>query len=73
MGESAPIARYNETAESGLAFIDKARSILDRDLWQYFDRWNEIDALASGEHAAKAALDMAILDWGTFLMLHAAG
>jgi len=63
MGESAPIARYNETAESGLAFIDKARSILDRDLWQYFDRWNEIDALASGEHAAKAALDMAILDW----------
>jgi hypothetical protein len=24
MGEAAPIARYNETAESGLAFIDKA-------------------------------------------------
>ena len=65
MGESAPIVRYNETAESGLAFIDKARPILDRDLWQYFDRWNEIDALAPGEHAAKAALDMAILDWVT--------
>jgi L-Ala-D/L-Glu epimerase len=63
MGESAPIVRYNETAESGLAFINRARPILDRDLWQYFDRWNEIDALAPGEHAAKAALDMAILDW----------
>jgi L-alanine-DL-glutamate epimerase-like enolase superfamily enzyme len=63
MGEAAPIVRYKETAESGLAFIDKARSILERDLWQYFDRWNEIDALAPGEHAAKAALDMAILDW----------
>ena len=65
MGEAAPIVRYKETAESGLAFIDKARSILERDLWQYFDRWNEIDALAPGEHAAKAALDMAILDWVT--------
>ncbi len=63
MGESAPIVRYNETAESGMAFIEKARPILDRDLWQYFDRWNEIDALTPGEHAAKAALDMAILDW----------
>lgn len=63
MGESAPIVRYDETAESGLAFIEKARPILDRDLWQYFDRWNEIDALTPGEHAAKAALDMAILDW----------
>ncbi len=63
IGEAAPIARYNESAESGLAFIDKARPILDQDLWQYYDRWNEIDALASGEHAAKAALDLAILDW----------
>lgn len=63
MGEAAPIARYNESAESGLAFIEKARPILDKDLWPYFDRWNEIDALAPGEHAAKAALDLAILDW----------
>ena len=63
MGESAPIARYNESAESGMAFLEKARPILDRDLWQYVDRWNEIDALTPGEHAIKAALDMAILDW----------
>jgi len=63
MGESAPIARYNESAESGMAFIEKARPILDRDLWQYVDRWNEIDALTPGEHAIKAALDIAILDW----------
>ncbi len=63
MGESAPIARYNESAESGMAFLEKARPILDRDLWQYVDRWNEIDALTPGEHAIKAALDIAILDW----------
>jgi L-alanine-DL-glutamate epimerase-like enolase superfamily enzyme len=63
MGEAAPIARYNENAEGVLAFIEKARSILGKDLWQYFERWQELDALAPGEHAAKAALDMAILDW----------
>jgi L-alanine-DL-glutamate epimerase-like enolase superfamily enzyme len=63
MGEAAPIARYNENAEGGLAFIEKARSILEKDLWQYFERWQELDALVPGEHAAKAALDMAILDW----------
>jgi L-Ala-D/L-Glu epimerase len=63
MGESAPIARYGESAESGLAFIAKARPLLEKDLWSYHDRWAEIDALAPGEHAAKAALDMAVLDW----------
>ena len=63
LGESAPIARYNESAESGLAFIEKAKPVLQKDLWAFHDRWNEIDALAPGEHAAKAALDLAILDW----------
>ncbi len=63
LGEAAPIARYGETAESAAAFIDKARPVLDRDLFEYADRWNEIEALAPGEHAAKAALDLAILDW----------
>jgi L-Ala-D/L-Glu epimerase len=63
IGEAAPIARYNETAESALAFIEKAKPLLGKDLWQYQDLWREIDALAPGEHAAKAALDMAVLDW----------
>ncbi len=63
MGEAAPIARYGETAEGASAFIDRARSVLDRDLWAFVERWREFDALAPGEHAAKAALDMAVLDW----------
>jgi len=63
LGESAPIARYNESAESGLAFIEKAKPLLQKDLWAFHDLWNGIDALAPGEHAAKAALDMAVLDW----------
>ncbi len=62
-GEAAPIARYNESAESALSFIEKAKPILERSLWEYYDRWKEIDSLSPGEHAGKAALDMAILDW----------
>jgi L-alanine-DL-glutamate epimerase-like enolase superfamily enzyme len=62
-GEAAPIARYNETAESAGAFVEKARPVLDRDLREYAVRSGEIEALGSGEHAAKAALDMAVLDW----------
>ncbi len=62
-GEAAPIARYSETAESAAAFIEKARPILDRDLGDYAVRFAEIEALGPGEHAAKAALDIAILDW----------
>lgn len=63
MGEAAPIARYNETAESAAAFIDKAGPTLGRDLGEYAVRFGEIEAIAPGEHAAKAALDMAVLDW----------
>jgi L-alanine-DL-glutamate epimerase-like enolase superfamily enzyme len=63
LGEAAPIARYNETAESAAAFIDKARPVLESDLGEYAVRFGEFDAVGPGEHAAKAALDMAVLDW----------
>ncbi len=63
LGEAAPIARYNETAESAAAFIEKARPVLDRDLREYAVRFGEIETVGPGEHAAKAALDMAVLDW----------
>ena len=63
LGEAAPIARYNETAESAAAFIERARPVLDRDLREYAVRFGEFDSVGPGEHAAKAALDMAVLDW----------
>jgi len=63
IGEAAPIARYNETAESAAAFIEKARPVLERDLREYAVRFGEAESLGPGEHAAKAALDMAVLDW----------
>ncbi len=62
-GEAAPIVRYNETAESAAAFIDKARPVLEKDLGDYAVRFSEFEAVGPGEHAAKAALDMAVLDW----------
>ena len=63
LGEAAPIARYNETAETAAAFIEKARPVLDRDLRDYAVRFAEVESAGPGEHAAKAALDMAVLDW----------
>jgi L-alanine-DL-glutamate epimerase-like enolase superfamily enzyme len=63
IGEAAPIARYEETAEGAAAFIEKARPVLERDLWEYAVLWNELEATSPGEHAAKAACDMALLDW----------
>jgi L-alanine-DL-glutamate epimerase-like enolase superfamily enzyme len=62
-GEAAPIPRYGESAESNQAFIEKAGPILEKDLWEFQERWQEIERLAPGQNAAKAALDMAILDW----------
>lgn len=62
-GEAAPIARYEESAEQAAAFIEQARPVLERDLWAYAERWSELEALGPGRHAAKAALDMAVLDW----------
>lgn len=62
-GEAAPIPRYQESAESNQELIRQALPVLEKDLWAFQDRWNEIERLAPGQNAAKAALDMAILDW----------
>lgn len=62
-GEAAPIPRYSESAESNEEFIRQALPVLEKDLWEYQDRWQELEALSPGQNAAKAALDMAILDW----------
>ncbi len=62
-GEAAPIPRYQESAESNQEFIRQALPVLEKDLWAFQDRWEEIERLAPGQNAAKAALDMAILDW----------
>src|SRR6476646_190743 len=60
-GEAAPTDRYDETAESALAFVEQHGDLLGDDpfaLEQIGDRLAEIP----GEHAAKAALDGALHD-----------
>jgi L-alanine-DL-glutamate epimerase-like enolase superfamily enzyme len=60
-GEAAPIDRYDETAESALAFVEQHVALLGDDpfaLEQIGERLAEIP----GEHAAKAALDGALHD-----------
>ena len=60
-GEAAPIDRYDETAESALAFVEQHGDLLGDDpfaLEQIGERLAEIP----GEHAAKAALDGALHD-----------
>jgi L-alanine-DL-glutamate epimerase and related enzymes of enolase superfamily len=62
-GEAAPIARYGESAEGAQSFIKRCGPILEKGLREYAERWRELEAATPGEHAGKAALDMAILDW----------
>src|SRR5436189_1988111 len=60
-GEAAPIDRYDETAESAMAFVEQHGSLLGDDpfaLEQIGERLAEIP----GEQAAKAALDGALHD-----------
>jgi L-alanine-DL-glutamate epimerase-like enolase superfamily enzyme len=60
-GEAAPIERYEESAESTLAFLDGAEEILGDDpfaLEEIGDRLAE----RPGEQAAKAAIDAALHD-----------
>jgi L-Ala-D/L-Glu epimerase len=60
-GEAAPIERYDETAESALAFVEQHGPLVGDDpfaLEEIGKRFAEIP----GEHAAKAALDGALHD-----------
>ena len=63
-GEGAPIVRYQETAESARRAIESVRSIIAAaDPWQFSKLADEIGRRIQGEYAAKAALDIALLDW----------
>jgi L-alanine-DL-glutamate epimerase-like enolase superfamily enzyme len=58
-GEASPIDRYNESAESALAWLSEAAAVVGDDPWAL----DEIGArLPEGEQAARAALDAALHD-----------
>ncbi len=64
IGEAAPNVRYTETPQSTIDFLEKARPVVESaDLWKYRDLQQQIALLAEGQTAAKAALDIAVMDW----------
>ncbi len=58
-GEAAPVDRYEESVNSGLAWLEEAAAVLGDDPWAL----DEIAGrLPPGEYAARAALDAALHD-----------
>ncbi len=66
VGEGAPISRYGESAASGRQalepWLDKLRA---GDPWQFEILLGEIFSAIPGAFAAKAAVDIALMDWIT--------
>jgi L-alanine-DL-glutamate epimerase-like enolase superfamily enzyme len=66
LGEGAPIVRYKEDAASARKTVESLRALLESaDPWQFSKVMDEIAARVKGEYAAKAAIDIALLDWVT--------
>ncbi len=63
-GEGAPIVRYKEDAKSGQEALEAIRSMIEAaDPWQFQKFMQEVFAKVEGNKAAKAALDIALMDW----------
>lgn len=66
MGEAAHNVRYGESLESIMAALELARPLLERcDPWNFVDLNAAVQAVCEGQTAAKAAIDIALMDWIT--------
>ncbi len=64
LGEAAHNVRYGETLESTIETIEKAKPLLQNsNPWHFVDLGEAIQNICSGQTAAKAAMDMALMDW----------
>ncbi len=64
LGEAAHNGRYGESLGSVRAFLEQARPVLnDANPAEFYNLGFEIAQLAPGQQAAKAAIDMALIDW----------
>lgn len=64
IGEAAPNIRYDETPESTIAIIEKAKPLVEKyDPWHFVDLGYEIQKLDKAQTAGKCAVDIAIMDW----------
>jgi L-alanine-DL-glutamate epimerase-like enolase superfamily enzyme len=63
-GEGAPIPRYRENAVAGGKAVDSIRTYLEAaDPWQFSKCMADVFKRVEGEYAAKAAIDIALMDW----------
>jgi L-Ala-D/L-Glu epimerase len=63
-GEGAPIVRYHESAESAAKAITGVQSILEGgDPFEYEKLLRQVFAKVEGQYAARAAIDIAVMDW----------
>jgi len=63
-GEAAPNVRYGEDAQKTVSRLETARpSIESADWFHYADIKARLDELITDQSCAKAALDIALLDW----------
>ncbi|RKY54577.1 MAG: dipeptide epimerase [Candidatus Neomarinimicrobiota bacterium] len=64
VGEAAPNIRYNETPESTIEVIKKSIPLFENcNPWEYVQLSYDIKGLSTAQTAAKAALDIALMDW----------
>jgi L-Ala-D/L-Glu epimerase / N-acetyl-D-glutamate racemase len=63
-GEGAPIVRYQENAEGARQAAESVRDlVISADPWEFEKLHSEIARRLSGQYAAQAALDIAVMDW----------
>ncbi len=63
-GEGAPIVRYHEDAESARRAVDSVKDqLVSADPWQFSKILSQIFRKIEGQYAAKAAMDIALMDW----------
>jgi L-alanine-DL-glutamate epimerase-like enolase superfamily enzyme len=62
-GEAAPIPRYGETPQSCLAALERMREAMPESPAAYVPLLRMLEHAAPDAHAARAAIDAAIMDW----------
>jgi L-alanine-DL-glutamate epimerase-like enolase superfamily enzyme len=66
LGEGAPIPRYQEDAASARKTIESLRALVESaDPWQFAKLMRQVFQRVEGQYAAKAAIDIALMDWVT--------